>query len=56
MIVKKCDICKKIIEKEDVIRLVFQSDMFKSFEFCLKCAKPLIRFLKNNKLIKTHEK
>jgi len=58
MKIKKCDICKKQI-KDDELSLYLRTDGFKfeSFEFCLKCSQPIIKFLKNKKIIKsTNEK
>jgi uncharacterized protein with PIN domain len=53
MLIRKCDVCKKIIKKnEKAIDLYFKDSMFESFELCEKCNQPIIKFLKNKKLIK----
>lgn len=53
MKIKKCDICKKIIKDKDKDINIYHSDRsFTLIELCLKCAEPVIKFLKSNKLIK----
>ncbi len=51
MIVKKCDICKKAIKKEE-LTVYFNDKGFNSFHFCFKCGQLIINFLKSKKLIK----
>jgi len=52
MKIKKCDICKRQVKGEE-LSLYFQKEKFESFEFCLKCSQPIIKFLKSKKLIKS---
>ena len=52
MIQLKCDLCKKIIKDRDKAVSVGSSGIFYRKEFCQKCAKPIINFLKKNKLFK----
>jgi len=52
MRIKKCDICRIQI-KDDELSLYLKDEKFETFEFCLKCSQPIIKFLKNKKLIKT---
>lgn len=49
MLVTKCDICKKEIEKEVVFASVGR--FLSNQAFCLKCGQPVIKFLEkiNNK-------
>ena len=49
MNVSKCDICKKKITGYPVTAGV---DFFHGKDFCLKCGKPILDFLKKHKLIK----
>ena len=53
MNISKCDICKKVI-KEDSVRAGF--GFFQAKDFCLKCGKPVLDFLKKHKLIKIEKK
>jgi len=48
MHVRKCDICKKEVDK-DIIQTVYSFHVRK--DFCLKCGKPIFDFLKENKLL-----
>jgi len=52
MHVKKCDICKKSI-KGFPIRA--GADFFSDKDFCSKCGKPILDFLKKHKLVKKEE-
>ncbi|MFH0852753.1 MAG: hypothetical protein V1845_04110 [bacterium] len=52
MRIKKCDICKKQVKGEE-LSLSFIGEKFQSFEFCLKCSQPIMKFLKSKKLIKS---
>ncbi|MBU2264816.1 hypothetical protein KJ784_01355 [Patescibacteria group bacterium] len=52
MNIKKCDICKKVMKDREGIKIYPQSEIFASFEICDKCGVPVMRFLKNKKLIK----
>lgn len=57
MQITKCDICHKKMELKDIMRVQERSDTFNSFEFCINCAKPIIKFLVSKKLIdKKNEK
>jgi len=47
--IKQCDICKKKI-KGCPIRA--GADSFSDKDFCLKCGKPILDFLKKHKLVK----
>jgi len=49
MYVRNCDICKKKI-KGYPIRA--SADLLRDKDFCLKCGKPILDFLKKHKLIK----
>jgi hypothetical protein len=49
MNVKKCDICKKSIEGHPVRA---GADFFSDKDFCSKCGKPVLDFLKKHKLVK----
>jgi hypothetical protein len=49
MIVKKCDICKKKIMGSPVRA---GADFFSDRDFCSKCGKPILDFLKKFNLIK----
>lgn len=55
MQVTKCDICKKEIKdyKEEV--RVLASKVISGTAFCLKCGGPIIKFLKNHKLIQNQK-
>jgi len=48
MYVTKCDICKKKLGMERIKAGVGLNDK----DFCLKCGKPILDFLKKHKLIK----
>lgn len=48
--VTKCDLCKKTIKSETIT--VGTRGIFLSKEFCEKCAKPVVNFLKKNKFLK----
>ena len=50
MIVEKCDICKNTITDGKVHISVFENK-FQKFDVCLKCAEPVMKFLKTKKLI-----
>jgi len=54
MFIKKCDICKKKIEYDTMIRIGVSRHSDK--DFCLKCGKPILDFLKKHKLIKEEKK
>lgn len=49
MLVSKCDKCKKVVKKDKVVA---GFGIFNRFEFCEKCGKPIVLFLKQNKLLK----
>lgn len=53
MIVKKCDICKKKIKGYPVKA---GEDVFSDKDFCSKCGKPILDFLKKHKLLKEEKK
>ncbi len=50
MNVRKCDVCKKRIKDSPIIRA--GADYFSDKDFCLKCGKPILDFLKKHKLVK----
>ena len=54
----KCDICKKTITKDSESLDLSYSGIkkFASFELCSNCSKPVLKFLKNKKLITTENK
>lgn len=47
MLVTKCDFCKKIVKDNAMIAGVG----FHRVELCEKCGKPVLNFLKKNKII-----
>ena len=49
MRILKCDLCKKKIKREPVTAGV---GFLSRVELCEKCGKPIINFLKKNKVIK----
>ena len=49
MRVTKCDFCKKNIKNEPVL---VRFGYLNSVELCEKCGKPVLDFLKKNKIIK----
>lgn len=49
----KCDICKKKIKGEPVRA---SPDLFQDKHFCVDCGKPILNFLKKNKLINEKNK
>jgi len=49
MLVSKCDICKRTIKGEPITA---GFGYLRKTELCQKCGQPIIRFLKNKKLIK----
>jgi len=53
MLVTKCDICKKQIKEREPSFYLRKTGLFESFEFCINCGRPLEKFLKNRKLIKS---
>ena len=53
MNVKKCDICNEII-KDDPVKAGL--GFLGTKDFCLKCGKPIIDFLKKHKFISNKEK
>ena len=53
MNIHKCDICKKAIKDLPVRAGV---GVFREKDFCIKCGKPILDFLKKNKFIKNEEK
>jgi len=61
MQITKCDICKKTInrEKSAKIRIVYEGanlSVFNCYEICENCSKPIVKFLKDKKLIKDDNK
>lgn len=50
MNITKCDMCHKIIESDSQVSVGYLS-AFPHFAFCLKCAKPVVAFLKKNNLL-----
>lgn len=53
----KCDICKKtIVRGLESLQLAYKDiETFDSFELCSICSKPIIKILKNKKLIKDND-
>ena len=52
----KCDMCKKRISSGmDAIRIGISKPDFYSFEICFNCGKPIIKMLKDKKLIKNEK-
>lgn len=49
MNIRKCDICKKNLQ-DDSVRAGL--GLFQAKDFCLKCGKPVLDFLKKHKFIK----
>jgi hypothetical protein len=59
MNITECDICKKTIARgSDSFRLTRSGNImtYASFEFCSSCSKPILKILKDNKLIKDDNK
>ncbi|MEK7128144.1 MAG: hypothetical protein AAB933_01095 [Patescibacteria group bacterium] len=54
MNVRKCDICKKEIKMEDSVKAGV--GYFADKEFCSKCGKPILDFLKKRKLLDEDKK
>jgi len=53
MIIEKCDICKKEIKKDDAKAMASFGTWYLNHTFCADCGKPISKFLKKHKLIKT---
>jgi len=51
MNITKCDICRKAVKYREQISIGYLT-FIPRYSLCLKCAKPIIDFLKKNKLIK----
>jgi hypothetical protein len=57
MRITKCDICRKTIEKDSRSIYVGLGSIFNnSFEICENCGKPVLKLLKDKKLIKVENK
>jgi len=58
MRIVKCDICKKTIASDaENIQMGYRgAETYASFEFCAECIKPILKILKNKKLIKDNNK
>jgi hypothetical protein len=59
MNITKCDICKKTIASgSESFHLTRTGDImtFTSLEFCFVCSKPIIKMLKDKKLMKGENK
>jgi len=54
MVINKCDICHKTIKKDMGLRI--SRNFFDGFELCLNCAKPMMKFIKDKKLIEKMNK
>ena len=48
-VIHKCDVCKKLIDRERT--MVDTANYSNRFEFCSKCASPILAILKKYKLI-----
>ena len=53
MLVSKCDICKKEVEKSLYVGV---GTPFPGKYFCYNCASPMVEFLKKHKFIKEEKK
>lgn len=51
--VLKCDFCKKIIKDNKPVKAAFT--YLYSVDLCDKCGKPILNFLKKNKIIKPNK-
>lgn len=50
----KCDACKKKIDSlENIIRVEIRRPDYLSFEICCRCGGPIIKILKNKKLVQS---
>jgi len=58
MKITKCDICKKTIKRNvESFSLSYSGiKTFASFELCASCGVPIMKFLKDERLIKTENK
>ena len=57
MNIVKCDICKKTIKSTGESVLIRIGGFFgKPSEICQNCAKPIVKFMENKKLIKKEKK
>ncbi len=54
MRIRKCDICKKVIQ-EDQKEVIAGLGLLASKEFCLNCGKPVVNFLLDKKFIKKED-
>ena len=54
----KCDICKKTIasDAESLLLAYKNIETFDSFELCSACSKPIVKILKEKKLIQNDKK
>ena len=55
MRISKCDICKKIINREKT-EICLSGEGYQKFDFCFTCADPIMKFLKAKKLITQDKK
>lgn len=55
MYIRKCDICKNIIKDKKFLGVNPEGGSFNIFEICLKCAQPVMEFLKSKKLIENEK-
>jgi len=53
MMIHRCDICKKKIDRDESVYVRVD---WHNHEMCRICAKPVLTFLKKNKLVKKNEK
>ena len=57
MNIKKCDGCEQTIEdRKNYLRIEVNAGSFDFFELCPKCAQPIMKILKNKKIIKDEKK
>ena len=59
MNIKKCDICKKVIVPgPESFQLTRMGSImtYRTFEFCDECSKPILKILRDKKLIKDDNK
>lgn len=58
MKITQCDICKKTMERDEEKYQIARDGylLFKHFEVCADCGRPVLKFLKGNRLIAKDEK
>lgn len=51
MLVHKCDLCKKVVERNKTIEVVAGLVQWRAYEFCEKCGRPVMAFLRKVKVL-----